>query len=159
MKQLLGILVVSLFWCGNVYAASISDLLGNFKSSDLPILQCSIEFSDGSKKTQIYDLEEIERLDPTNDIKDYMTFKKKDGEWTSLNVYDDEYSIRYANINNGFEKGYSTTINRKTGEMEGFYSGPHSVHMSTKDLYYAYLKDTRDKSFNGVCERKGKKNL
>ena len=155
-----------LFWCGNVYAASISDLLGNFKSSDLPILQCSIEFSDGSKKTQIYDLEEIERLDPTNDIpdtkagsKDYKTFKKKDGEWTSLNVYDDEYRIRYANINNGIEKGYSTTINRKTGEMEGFYSGPHSVHMSTKDLYYAYLKDTRDKSFNGVCERKGKKNL
>ena len=45
-------------------------------------LNFNSKFSDGSKKTQIYDLEEIERLDPTNDIKDYMTFKKKDGEET-----------------------------------------------------------------------------
>ena len=155
MKKI-SIILVMLFWCGNVYAASISDLLGNFKSSDLPILQCSIEFSDGSKKTQIYDLEEIERLDPTNDIKDYMTFKKKDGEWTSLNVYDDEYSIRYANINNGFEKGYTININRKSGELEIYFPESHSVHIPFIELVEVI---SRAKRFNGVCEKKEKKNL
>jgi hypothetical protein len=40
MKKLLGILVLGLFWCSNVYAASISDLLGGKKSIKL---SCKVE--------------------------------------------------------------------------------------------------------------------
>ena len=157
MKKI-SIILVMLLWCGNVYAASISDLLGNFKSSDLPILQCTIDFSDGSKKTEFYDLEEIKRLDPTTELstKEFIAFSKKDGEWTSLNVSNDKYTIRYANINNGFEKGYTININRKSGELEIYFPESHSVHIPFIELVEVI---SRAKRFNGVCEKKEKKNL
>jgi hypothetical protein len=55
-------------------------LWGNISfAKNLPILECTIDNPDGSKTTKIYDLQEIERLDPTNDFKgnELESFKKK----------------------------------------------------------------------------------
>ena len=157
MRKLILILITGLFLSNTSYGASISDLLKKF-GSDLPILQCTIDFSDGSKKTEFYDLEEIKRLDPTTELstKEFIAFSKKDGEWTSLNVSNDKYTIRYANINNGFEKGYTININRKSGELEIYFPESHSVHIPFIELVEVI---SRAKRFNGVCEKKEKKNL
>ena len=95
MKKLICIFAFFFLW-GNISFAK-----------NLPILECIIDNPDGSKTTKIYDLQEIERLDPTNDLKgnEFESFSKKNGEWTRLDILEDEYIIGYSNIVNGYETG------------------------------------------------------
>ena len=70
MKKLICIFAFFFLW-GNISFAK-----------NLPILECIIDNPDGSKTTKIYDLQEIERLDPTNDFKgsnEFESFRKKTG--------------------------------------------------------------------------------
>ena len=127
-------------------------------AKNLPILECIIDNPDGSKTTQIYDLQEIERLDPTNDFKgnEFESFSKKNGEWTSLAIADDVYRIGYSNIDNGYTAGYSITINRKTGVFESYILPKHSVDISFTALLDLVANARR---YNGICERKVNKKL
>ena len=127
-------------------------------AKNLPILECTIDNPDGSKTTKIYDLQEIERLDPTNDLKgnEFESFSKKNGEWTRLDILEDEYIIGYSNIVNGYETGYQASINRKTGVFESFILRKHSV-----DISFTALLDlvANAPKYNGICERKVNKKL
>jgi hypothetical protein len=134
-------------------------LWGNISfAKNLPILECTIDNPDGSKTTKIYDLQEIERLDPTNDLKgnEFESFSKKNGEWTRLDILEDEYIIGYSNIVNGYETGYQASINRKTGVFESFILRKHSV-----DISFTALLDlvANAPKYNGICERKVNKKL
>ena len=134
-------------------------LYGNISfAKNLPILECIIDNPDGSKTTKIYDLQEIERLDPTNDLKgnEFESFSKKNGEWTRLDILEDEYIIGYSNIVNGYETGYQASINRKTGVFESFILRKHSV-----DISFTALLDlvANAPKYNGICERKVNKKL
>ena len=124
------------------------------KSSSLPILQCVVDDVDGSKKTIIYDLQEIERLDPTND-KDFEG-KKQNGEWTSLGASDHEYIIREIYIENGIQDTRMTTITRKSGKIEIVIIPPHNVNIDFEGIMEVM---SRAKRFTGVCEKKEEKNL
>ena len=127
-------------------------MLGNISfAKNLHTLECIIENPGGSKTTQVYDLQEIERLDPTNNFKEnhqFESFSKKDGEWSSLHIFEDVYRIRYSNIVNGFEAGHNITINRKTGVFESFILRKHSVHISFADLLKLIADAPR---YNGIC--------
>ena len=127
-------------------------------AKNLPILECIIDNPDGSKTTQIYDLQEIERLDPTNDFKgnEFESFSKKNGEWTRLDILEDEYIIIYSNIVNGYETGYQASINRKTGVFESFILRKHSVDTSFTALLDLVANAPK---YNGICERKVNKRL
>ena len=57
MKKIALGLILVLFLCSNAFA------------KNLPILECIINNPNGSKTTQIYELQEIERLDPTKNFK------------------------------------------------------------------------------------------
>ena len=146
MKKLICIFAFFFLW-GNISFAK-----------NLPILECIIDNPDGSKTTKIYDLQEIERLDPTNDFKgnELKSFSKKNGEWTKLDIFEDEYIIGYSNIVNGYETGYQASINRKTGVFESFILPKHSV-----DISFTALLDlvANAPKYNGICERKVNKKL
>ena len=146
MKKLICIFAFFFLW-GNISFAK-----------NLPILECIIDNPDGSKTTKIYDLQEIERLDPTNDFKGnaFKSFSKKNGEWTKLDIFEDEYIIGYSNIVNGYETGYQASINRKTGVFESFILRKHSV-----DISFTALLDlvANAPKYNGICERKVNKKL
>jgi len=147
MKKIISIFII-VFLCSNISFAK-----------NLPTLECIIENPGGSKTTQVYDLQEIERLDPTNNFKEnhqFESFSKKDGEWTSLHIFEDVYRIRYSNIVNGFEAGHNITINRKTGVFESFILRKHSVHISFADLLKLIADAPR---YNGICEKKANKKL
>jgi len=146
MKKIISIFIFVFLWSNISF------------SKNLPTLQCIIENPGGSKTTQVYDLQEIERLDPTNNFKgnQFESFSKKNGEWTSLNIFDNEYHIRYSIIVNGYEAGHYITINRKTGVYESFMLRKHSVHTSFTDS----LKLIADApKYNGICEKKENKKL
>jgi len=147
MKKLLGIIVLGLLLSGCAE-----------KSSKLPILECIIENPDGSKTTQIYDLTEIERLDPTNNLneEEYKQFIKKDGEWTSLNIFENEYRMNHSNISDRISKGYLVNIDRDTGKLEATIHEPYHVDLSFSDLLTVFAKAS---IYYGVCEKKEKKNL
>ena len=146
MKKLICIFAFFFLW-GNISFAK-----------NLPILECIIDNPDGSKTTKIYDLQEIERLDTTNDFKgnEFESFSKKNGELTSLVISDDVYNIGYSNIDNGYTAGYSITINRKTGVFESFILRKHSVDISFTALLDLVANAPR---YNGICERKVNKRL
>tara|TARA_B100001057_G_C22332540_1_gene750097 strand:+ start:67 stop:549 length:483 start_codon:yes stop_codon:yes gene_type:complete len=136
-------------WCGNA-----------FTKSKLPILECSINNPNGSKTTQIYDLSEIERLDPTNNFKpgsdDYKIFKKKDGESTTLNIFENEYRIQYRNTFSGQTAGYMATINRKSGELNATILKKRSVDLSFSELLEVIADAPK---YTGVCNISKNKNL
>ena len=146
MKKLICIFAFFFLW-GNISFAK-----------NLPILECIIDNPDGSKTTKIYDLQEIERLDPTNDLNksELLSFKKKDGIWTSLYIFNDEYIIGYSNIVDGYKSGYQASINRKTGVFESFILRKHSVDISFTALLDLVANAPR---YNGICERKVNKKL
>lgn len=146
MKKLISIFICFFPWSNISFA------------KNLPILECIINNPNGSKTTQIYDLQEIERLDPTNNFKgnEFESFSKKNGVWTSLNISDDDYRIRYSNIVDGYKAGYSITINRKTGVFESFILHKHSVDISFTALLDLVANAPR---YNGICERKANKKL
>jgi len=127
-------------------------------AKNLPTLKCIIENPDRSKTMQVYDLQEIEKNDPTNNLKsnEFQSFSKKDGEWISLNIFDDVYRIRYSWITNGLEAAHHITINRKTGVFESFILQKHSVHISFEDSIKLISDAPR---YNGICERKVNKKL
>lgn len=138
-----------ILWCGNA-----------FTKSKLPILECSINNPNGSKTTQIYDLSEIERLDPTNNFKpgsdDYKLFKKKDGESTTLNIFENEYRIQYRNTFRGQTAGYMVTINRKTGELDSTILKKRSVDLTFSELLEVIADAPK---YTGVCNISKNKNL
>ena len=146
MKKIISIFICFFPWSNISFA------------KNLPILECIINNPNGSKTTQIYDLQEIERLDPTNNFKgnEFESFSKKNGVWTSLDISDDDYRIRYSNIVDGYTAGYSITINRKTGVFESFILHKHSVDISFTALLDLVANAPR---YNGICERKANKKL
>ena len=147
MKKLLSIIVLGLLLsgCGE-------------KTSKLPILECIIENPNGSKTKKIYDLTEIERLDPTNNLneEEYKQFIRRDGEWTSLNIFENEYRMNNSNISNKISRGYLMNINRETGVLEATIHEPYHVDLSFSDLLTVFA---RANTYNGVCEKKEKRNL
>jgi hypothetical protein len=147
MKKIISIFIIFFLW-------------NNFSfAKNLPTLECIIENPGGSKTTQVYDLQEIEKLDPTNNFKgnnEFEAFSKRDGEWTSLHIFDDVYRLRYSTIVNGLEAAHHITINRKTGVFESFILRKHSVHTSFADLLKLIADAPR---YNGICERKANKKL
>ena len=117
------------------------------KSSGLPILECIIDNPNGTKTTQIYDLEEIQRLTPTEQL---------EGESTTLRVQENEYTIFFDNIQNGIQKGYFVFINRDTGLFEGTIPEHYRLDTPWADMLEIM---SRAKTFTGVCEKKEEKNL
>ena len=153
-KQILAIigLVIAILWTlkfvFELSSSGVKEVSKKIsKSSGLPILECIIDNPNGTKTTQIYDLEEIQRLAPTEQL---------EGESTTLRVQENEYTIYFNNIQNGIQKGYFVFINRDTGVFEGTIPEPYRLDTPWADMLEIM---SRAKSFTGVCKKKAKKNL
>ncbi|MFL2875607.1 MAG: hypothetical protein ACJZ8D_00725 [Candidatus Pelagibacter sp.] len=149
MKKLLGIVALGLLCSSNLHA-----------KSKLPVLECLINNPNGSKETQIYDLSEIDRLDPTNNFKpgsgEYQLFQKKDREYTSLHTFEKEYRIQYRNTFKGQTAGYLITINRKTGVYEATILKKRSVDTPFTEMLEIIADAPK---YKGICNISKNKKL
>ena len=129
MKKLLGILVLGLLWCSNVYAASISDLLGSKKSL---ILKCTIKDSQGSSADSIEIgreiIYEIKGKDFYSDVDGKRCCGEKDEKITygkhlvfnKFTITKEEYIWKFVNkdlATNKIRITQDLTISRSTGSF------------------------------------------
>ena len=73
MKKLLGILALSLLWCSNVYAASISDLLGNNKSRSFYV----VKLLHDTLKLPLLTNDTNDIIEYRNDVQEFADKRKK----------------------------------------------------------------------------------
>lgn len=131
------------------------------KTSEFPMLKCEINDTDGSKKTQFYDLDKIKNNDPTTDMSTEQFKKwrsKKNLEATSFqdNKSMKQYVVMHHNHDNGTSKGWTARIDKNTGQVEISFPKFRPVDASFDDLLTAYAEAT---VFKGVCVKVKRKNL
>ena len=123
------------------------------KGSSLPVLQCTFNDTDGSKYDQVYNLASIYKLDPLKNIKNHEEKKKithRDGTFmTMLSELDDPYySIHVYKNKDRVARGYTVTINRKTGEAEFYLPLPRYVDATVEQFATALVGGQK---FSGMC--------
>ena len=131
------------------------------KGSSLPVLQCTFNDSDGSKSVQVYDLASIYKFDPIRNTKNYEEKKKithRDGTFmTILSELDSPiYSIHVYKNKDRIARGYTVTINRKTGEAEFILPLPRYVDATVEQFAVALAGGQR---FSGMCVKLKDKKL
>ena len=123
------------------------------KGSSLPVLECTFNDSDGSKSVQVYDLASIYKFDPIRNTKNYEEKKKithRDGTFmTILSELDSPiYSIHVYKNKDRIARGYTVTINRKTGEAEFILPLPRYVDATVEQFATALVGGQK---FSGMC--------
>ena len=131
------------------------------KGSSLPVLECTFNDSDGSKSVQVYDLASIYKFDPIRNTKNYEEKKKithRDGTFmTILSELDSPiYSIHVYKNKDRIARGYTVTINRKTGEAEFILPLPRYVDATVEQFAVALAGGQR---FSGMCVKLKDKKL
>jgi hypothetical protein len=129
-------------------------------SSKLPILKCEIYDTDGSKKIEFYDLEQIKNDDPTQNMskeKIKELFSRRNLEMVEFtDSIENEYRIRFIYYVDGISKGYRINIKKDSGKMEAWFPEHHSVDASFSEILDAVSKA---KIFEGECNQVKRKNL
>ena len=135
-------------------------------SSKLPILKCEIYDTDGSKKIEFYDLEQIKNDDPTKDMSDEES--KELLSQDNLNIVtltdqkgkegvDAEYRINYEGHVDGIDKGYFVVIKKDSGEFEAWF--PTETRVADRS-WSTTLKSMREAQiFKGECIEVKRKKL
>ena len=131
------------------------------KGSNLPVLECTFDESDGSKRVQVYDMASIYKLDPIRNIKNQEEKKKithRDGTFMTILSESDSpiYSIHVYKNKNRIARGYTVTINRKTGEAQFILPLPRPVDATVEQFAVAFASAQR---FSGMCVKLKDKKL
>ena len=155
----IALILKGVFGVGKIVVKKIVAKSSSTKS--LPMLKCEINDTDGSKKTQFYDLDKIKNNDPTENMSTEQFKKwrsKKNLEATTFgdNKSMNNYIILYINHENGISKGWSAQITKDTGEIEISFPKNTPVDASLQDVMTSYEEAT---VFKGVCVKVKRKNL
>ena len=149
MKKVLGIVVLGLLLSG------CDNLM-----SKLPVLKCEIYDPNGKNTFEIYDLKQIKKNDPTNNMNFEELKEWRNRENLVAVTFDDErtneYRIRWENNDNGIVKGYFVVIQKNTGELEMWFPTQVSTKASQKVSIQSYVDA---KVFKGECAKIKRKNL
>jgi len=157
----IGLLIVIFILLKSVFGIGKIGLKNLFsKGSSLPTLKCTFDESNGTQSVQVYDLKSIYRNDPIRKSKTHEEKKKLahgDGKFlTLLSQSDTNYSIEAFINENGIAKGYTITINRKTGQAEFILPSHHPTDGSMEQVVNAIITGQK---FKGMCVELENKNL
>ena len=143
---------------GKCYKIEVNKTVSN-SSKILPVLKCEIYDTDGSKKIEFYDVEQIKKDDPTEGMTtDQFTKWRSQSNLEAMTFIDskDSYKLQSRNHENGVIKGYSITIKKNTGELEAIFPKHYPVQANFSEILDATAEG---QVFKGECVEVKRKNL
>jgi len=143
---------------GKCYKIEENKTVSN-SSKILPVLKCEIYDTDGSKKIEFYDVEQIKKDDPTEGMTtDQFTKWRSQSNLEAMTFIDskDSYKLQSRNHENGVIKGYSITIKKNTGELEAIFPKHYPVQANFSEILDATAEG---QVFKGECVEVKRKNL
>ena len=163
----IAVILKSVFEIGKIGVKSVSNKVSSNKASSnkvssskiLPVLKCEIYDTDGSKKIEFYDVEQIKKDDPTEGMTtDQFTKWRSQSNLEATTFIDskDSYKLQLRNHENGIIKGYSITIKKNTGELEAIFPKHYPVQANFSEILDATAEG---QVFKGECVEVKRKNL
>ena len=153
----IAVILKSVFGIGNIGFKSILNKVSSSKI--LPVLKCEIYDTNGSKKIEFYDVEQIKKDDPTEGMTtDQFTKWRSQSNLEATTFIDskDSYKLQLRNHENGIIKGYSITIKKNTGELEAIFPKHYPVQANFSEILDATAEG---QVFKGECVEVKRKNL